>query len=201
MKVFAFTYHLSDSPESSPGKDTILFWPDSCVLPSNRPLFIPDFANDFAVVSAIAVKLSRLGKCISRKFASRYCGEWAPASLLFPAYALNSLKAGMIVSPDNYCFDNAVVIGKWSPLPADGNVVCHASFRNHDGVNVAEEVVDIPLDYIYDDISAASRHNMLKMGDILLIPVRNSGLSPHENYSLSVTSVGSVEPLLFTKFK
>lgn len=45
---------------------------DSSLLKDGKPLFIPDFTQRCTAAVELVVRISRLGKCISQKFASRY---------------------------------------------------------------------------------------------------------------------------------
>ena len=73
MKIFALEYPLSATDS---GHTPFRVWPDSCWILSRRPVFVPGFAPRFIGVPAIAVKISRLGKCVEPRFAPRYYAEW-----------------------------------------------------------------------------------------------------------------------------
>ena len=45
---------------------------DSTMLVGNKPFFIPDFAPEFVLHPALAVRIDRLGKNIAPRFAHRY---------------------------------------------------------------------------------------------------------------------------------
>jgi 2-keto-4-pentenoate hydratase/2-oxohepta-3-ene-1,7-dioic acid hydratase in catechol pathway len=49
--------------------------PDSALLRNNQPFFYPDFSKDIHYEVEIVVKLNRLGKNVSAKFAHRYYSE------------------------------------------------------------------------------------------------------------------------------
>ncbi len=46
--------------------------PDTALLRNNRPFFLPDFSNEIHYETELVIKISKLGKGIQEKFASRY---------------------------------------------------------------------------------------------------------------------------------
>ncbi|MDE6028229.1 MAG: hypothetical protein K2G23_09170, partial [Muribaculaceae bacterium] len=61
-----------------------LAYPDSAMVRSGNPIFLPDFNCSFSGIFYLAVKISRLGKSIAERFATRYYSEAAPAMAVFP---------------------------------------------------------------------------------------------------------------------
>lgn len=198
MKFIAPVSRLNNAPESL-SEGALLLWPDSCALPSGRPLFLPDFADEFKIMPAFAVRISRLGKCVASKFAHRYFTSYTPALLLFPADALESLKNGILPPPDSYCFDSSVVTGNW--IPADGlsDFKAEASFISPD--LACKNNFSLSLNVIYEAISLASLRSTLKIGDVILIPCPESVFTAEENSSISISSPTDSDPVLLTKFK
>ena len=49
--------------------------PDSSLLKNNKPFFLPDFSENIHYEVEVVIKISRLGKGISAKFAHRYYDE------------------------------------------------------------------------------------------------------------------------------
>ena len=66
----------------NPGCWTAL--PDSVGLPTDRPLYLPDFPDGAALIPMAALRICRLGKCIEARFADRYVDAVAPAIQLLP---------------------------------------------------------------------------------------------------------------------
>lgn len=48
---------------------------DSSIIQPGKPFFVPDFANRFEYETEIVVRISRVGKDISERFAHRYYDE------------------------------------------------------------------------------------------------------------------------------
>lgn len=198
MKFLAPLTHFSPKSES-PEKTGLLLWPDSCILPSGRPLFLPDFAEEFKIVPAFAVRITRLGKCVAPRFAHRYFTHYAPASLLMSSNALKKLENLILPSPDDYCFDSSVVVGNW--LPAD-NLEVFSAFTSFISPDLSsKDNFSLSINVIYEAIALASLRSTLKIGDVILIPFPESGITAQENSSLSILPSEDSSPTLYTKYK
>lgn len=79
---------------------------DSAIARNNQPWFLPDVGDNWRWQTAVAYRVSRLGKNIAAKFADRYIDA---VTLLWVSIADN-LDAG-------HCdfMDGAVVCGDWMP--------------------------------------------------------------------------------------
>jgi len=57
-------------------KDPVVFMkPDSALLKNNKPFFLPGFSENIHYEVEVVVKISKLGKSIAAKYASRYFDE------------------------------------------------------------------------------------------------------------------------------
>ena len=135
-------------------------YPDSALIPSGKPLFLPEFAPGFAAAIAPVFRVSRLGKEIRPKFAPRYYDAVSLAARVFPT---NSPIMPAIQRPDLVKgFDGAIVLGAWQPLPADGApLTVFADGKEIASLSPAEVGVD-------DIIAAVSSIMTLKMGDLVM---------------------------------
>lgn len=79
---------------------------DSAIARNNQPWFLPDVGSNWRWHTALAFRISRLGKNIASKFADRYVDAvtllWVPVA--------DNLEVG-------HCdyMDGAVVCGEWMP--------------------------------------------------------------------------------------
>jgi acylpyruvate hydrolase len=64
--------HIAELNNERPDEPVIFIKPDSSILRKNRPFFIPSFSNDLHHEVELVLKIDRLGKNISNKFAPRY---------------------------------------------------------------------------------------------------------------------------------
>lgn len=71
MKIMGLTYYH--------GEQQLLLKGDSALLVNQKPFFIPDCTGQMIAYPALALHISKLGKNISERFASRYFDAYAPA--------------------------------------------------------------------------------------------------------------------------
>ncbi|MCT4648056.1 MAG: fumarylacetoacetate hydrolase family protein [Carboxylicivirga sp.] len=70
-----YVAHAEELNNQVPDEPVIFTKPDSALLLKNKPFFIPDFAKEFHHEVELVVKINRIGKNISAKFAHRYYEE------------------------------------------------------------------------------------------------------------------------------
>lgn len=156
------------------------FLPDSALVNSGKPFFIPEFADEFEAVLVAVVRINRIGKSIGARFAERYYSEVAPGvHFVAPGLRRRLLEAGL--SPDpSYSFDRSLTVGSFLPAESflDGvpAVMTLTPAANGDG-ETSEVFIgtDKLKDAIGSMLEAVSGSNTIKMGDYL-IPVLTSPL-------------------------
>ena len=133
---------------------------DSAIVRAGMPLFLPDFATDWCVEFEPAVVISRLGKSIPARFASRYYNRIGVMGRLMP--------------PTGYCggalassFDGALCAGP--TVEAVEGAKWTVSIDGRDELTLGSDNM-----LIDETIALVSRYMMLKTGDVIL-PCR-SGL-------------------------
>lgn len=127
---------------------------DSAFGRNGQPWFVPDFGQAWHWKVMLAFRVSRLGKCISAKFAGRYVDAVAP--LFVPD--CDAPEASVLLG----CMDGGAVAGSWKELPL-GEVI------NVNGHNVALDWTEV-----CDFVALTSRHVTLKTGDILAVDIPGS---------------------------
>jgi acylpyruvate hydrolase len=79
MKIIAIGRNYIDHAKelNNPVPDTPIFFlkPDSSIIKNNKPFFLPEFSEEIHHEVEIVLKISRLGKNITSKFAHRYFNE------------------------------------------------------------------------------------------------------------------------------
>ena len=81
---------------------------DSSLLVNRKPFFIPDWSEDVRMTPCVVLRVSRMGKNIGAKFASRYYDAVAPA--------LNICAADFVAQGDavrGWAFDYSLVLGQF----------------------------------------------------------------------------------------
>ncbi len=166
------------------GNDGICWYmlPDSAIVRTDNPWFVPDFDDEFRLYPVFAVRIDRLGKSVSPKYAPRYYNE---AAICMTAYAQNLLhrlrEKGL---PWDYAvsFDKSCMIGDFMPFPViseDDTLIVEMA-----GKIIKPDLAGIK-DIIDNTISVVSRNNTIKTGDLILIPVSDEYFIPSPGYNLT----------------
>ena len=69
--------HASEMNDPIPSEPIFFLKPDSALLQKNQPFYYPDFSNNVHYELELVVKINRLGKNISERFAKNYYNEIA----------------------------------------------------------------------------------------------------------------------------
>ena len=77
MKIIAVGWNYAEHNRelnriSIPDHPVIFMKPETALLKDNKPFFLPDFSNRIEYETEIIVRISKMGKNISAKFADRY---------------------------------------------------------------------------------------------------------------------------------
>jgi acylpyruvate hydrolase len=67
--------HAQEMGWKLPTEPVVFLKPDSSLLKNNKPFFLPDFSENIHYEVEVVVKISKLGKSISAKYAPRYFDE------------------------------------------------------------------------------------------------------------------------------
>ena len=67
--------HAKELNSAIPESPLFFLKPDSALLPKKTPFFIPDFTKDLHYECEVVVKINKLGKNITKKFAHTYYNE------------------------------------------------------------------------------------------------------------------------------
>lgn len=167
---------------NSPGETDAAwcFISDSAVSNTGKPFYLPDHLGPTEACLTVALKISRLGKGIDKKFAPRYYQEIAPAiHFRLPEYKQLLMQRGLPADP-SFNFDRSLVVGDFLPFSPDFEVELWSN-----GVKISTFNLDSPGFRVDACIEAVSRLNTLKMGDLLL-PGLSEGLLIKEGDLLEV---------------
>ncbi len=166
MKIIAFR-RSAGSQVALPPEIDILH--DSAITVANRPLFLPDFASEWEGHVAPAFRISRLGKEIGRKYASRYYDAVTLALRIRPV----GFGAGN--SDIINAFDSCITLGPWQSLTSD------ESGQNPMSLDVKWQDLSVVLTpdelRIDEAIEAVSHYCTLKTGDVVM-PCTLPGVFP-----------------------
>lgn len=172
MKIICYSENdYIDSPTDD--KETkvyplVYLKPDSSVLKNSKPFFIPDFTEDIILSLKLVVKLDRLGKNISERFAHRYYNEITLGADLIAMDLNDRLKIHNMPWDLSVAFDNSAVIGTF----IEKNRIkdkCSDIMLNVDalpGVKYRLTDWDITINRAIEYLSAFFT---LKIGDIIML--------------------------------
>lgn len=170
MKIISFALNnVTEREEKNltlEDKPIFTLLPDSSLLRENRPFFIPRFSNEIQPQTHIVVRINKLGRNISAKFAHRYYEEIA-LGVDFTAQDIleNAQKNGYPWSQAKV-FDGSTVISPFISLASlDNNEVNFELYKNKELVQKGNLTnlffsIDQLIEYISQFIT-------LKIGDLI----------------------------------
>ena len=160
---------------ASPAPD-IDIHPDSALILPGRPLFMPEWGEGWEAVMHPAVRIGRLGKNISRKFAPRYYDGVTVG--LRVTLADPSGRAGVLSG-----MDSTIITGEW--LAAD--VAAQPLAVVAGGATVTVVALAREIDEV---IAGVSEYMTLKMGDVILLPPVGAPIPVSEGKRIPVSVDG-----------
>jgi 2-keto-4-pentenoate hydratase/2-oxohepta-3-ene-1,7-dioic acid hydratase in catechol pathway len=171
MKILAVGWNYLDHNKelnqgNLPKQPVIFMKPETSLLRDNKPFFLPDFSSQIDYETEIVLRISKMGKNISEKFADRYY-DAIGLGIDFTARDLqNEFKANG--TPWELCkaFDNSAPISQF--LPKEDFNLSNLNFS----LNINGETVQKgnTKDMIFSPekiISFVSRFFTLKTGDLI----------------------------------
>lgn len=162
-----YVNHIAELNNERPDEPVIFMKPDTAILPKKTPFTIPDFSNDIHHEVEILVKICKVGKYISPKFAHKYYDEIG-LGIDFTARDLQSkLKEKGLPWEKAKAFDGSAIIGDFLPK-SDFNSVENITFElQKNGETVQKGNTSHMLWKIDEIVSYVSQYFTLKKGDVL----------------------------------
>ena len=172
MKIFAiglnYDSHNKEMKRDFVSENPVVFMkPDTALLRNGNPFFIPDFSERIEYETELVVKINRLGKNISEKFAHRYYDELT-VGIDFTARDLQ-LKQKQLGLPWEIAksFDGSAPIGEFISKEEIGNID-NIDFRLDINGNTVQKGNSGDMIYSIDKIIAfVSQFFTLKIGDLI----------------------------------
>jgi 2-keto-4-pentenoate hydratase/2-oxohepta-3-ene-1,7-dioic acid hydratase in catechol pathway len=117
MKIFCvgrnYAKHAKELGNDIPDEPVIFMKPKSALLQPHTPFYYPEFTNELHYECELVIRISKNGKYIQEKFASKYY-DAVTAGIDFTARDIqNDLKAKGLPWEKAKSWDNSAVIGKW----------------------------------------------------------------------------------------
>ena len=172
MKIIAvglnYASHNLEMKRSFETSEPVIFMkPDSAILKSDKPFFIPDFSNEIHYETEVVVKISRLGKNIAERFAHRYYEELT-VGIDFTARDLQMQQKKLGLPWEiSKSFDNSAAIGEFISKK-DIADISSIDFRLDINKNTVQQGNTKDMIFSIDKIIAyVSKFFTLKIGDLI----------------------------------
>jgi 2-keto-4-pentenoate hydratase/2-oxohepta-3-ene-1,7-dioic acid hydratase in catechol pathway len=171
MKIFCvgrnYSEHAKELNNDIPDEPVIFMKPKSALLQPHTPFYYPEFTNELHYECELVLRISKNGKYIQEKFASKYY-DAVSVGIDFTARDIqNELKEKGLPWEKAKAWDNSAVVGKWIPL---------ANFKNKKDINFGlyknKELVqkgnsgDMIFDFDYI-VSYISNFFSVNIGDLI----------------------------------
>lgn len=163
MKFIAITNNFQ------PGEQVFYHLSDTAMLNQGKPFFIPDFANPCLAGIQLAVRISRLGRSISERYAHRYYDGVSVCCTFTAQNLLDMLQAKGLPWEMATGFDGAACIGKVFETN-DATEIGKMEFSMQiNGSMIQQGFVRDMRTGIDKMIAQCSEYFMLRQGDFLLL--------------------------------
>ena len=120
MKIFCvgrnYAAHAKELGNALPDEPVIFMKPKSALLQAHTPFYYPEFTNELHYECELVLRISKNGKYIQDKFASKYY-DAVTVGIDFTARDIqNELKEKGLPWEKAKAWDNSAAVGKWVPV-------------------------------------------------------------------------------------
>lgn len=173
--------HISELNNERPDEPVIFMKPDTAILPKKTPFVIPEFSNDVHHEVEVLVKICKVGKYISPKFAHKYYDEIG-LGIDFTARDLQSmLKEKGLPWEKSKAFDHSAIIGDFLPKNNYTSLE-NLNFELRKNSEIVQKGSTSMMLWNIDEIvSYVSQFFTLKKGDIIFTGTPKGVASVKEN--------------------
>ena len=159
--------HAAEMAWAIPEAPVVFLKPDSAILKNNKPFFLPGFSDNIHYEVEVVLKISKLGKGISARFAHRYYDE-VTLGIDITARDIQSRQAAAGMPWElSKCFDGAAPLGSFVPVKniADIN---NLDFRLEINGKIVQQSNTSDMIFNVDEIiEYVSQFFTLKTGDLI----------------------------------
>ena len=173
--------HISELNNERPDAPVIFMKPDTAILPKKTPFVIPEFSKDVHHEVEVLVKICKVGKYISPKFAHKYYDEIG-LGIDFTARDLQTkLKEKGLPWEKSKAFDHSAIIGDFLQKKNYSSLE-NISFELRKNSEIVQKgSTSMMLWNIDEIISHVSQFFTLKKGDIIFTGTPKGVASVKEN--------------------
>jgi acylpyruvate hydrolase len=163
-----YVAHAKELNNEIPDEPVLFMKPDSALLRNNDPFYIPTWSNDVHHEIELIVRISKVGKCIEKRFAHRYYKEIGIGIDFTARDIQNILKEKGLPWEKSKAFDHSAVLCPEFVLVdnlPDRNAIHFRLDKNGNTVQDGDSSLMIfPIDEI---IAQVSKYFTLKIGDLI----------------------------------
>lgn len=202
MKIITVLNNYDSHSESSPwqrtgGNPEWVFLPDSAMMRSGNPFFIPDLTDLFQggvshncmAFPSIALKIGRLGKSIETRFGNRYLTQGALCVNFIAVDILKQRQEAGAPWTEAMAFDRSFACSDFIPVDLSTTtkltLECRLIRNGKEEETMEWNLNDMILS-AEEMLSRISRMNTMKMGDLLIPGVPDRGIEIHTGDTLTV---------------
>jgi len=169
--------HAIEMGRPFPSEPVVFMKPDSSILKKNKPFFLPDFSSEIHYEVEVVVKISKLGKSISPKFAPRYYDEITTGIDITARDLQTRLSKSMLPWEISKGFDGAAPLGRFIPVSLAGDMG-NLDFRLEINDKIVQQSNTSDMIFgINEIVSYVSGFFTLKTGDLIFTGTP-SGVGP-----------------------
>jgi 2-keto-4-pentenoate hydratase/2-oxohepta-3-ene-1,7-dioic acid hydratase in catechol pathway len=159
--------HAMEMAWPVPDEPVVFLKPDSSILKNNKPFFLPDFSANIHYEVEVVIKISKLGKGISAKFAPRYFDEITLGIDITARDLQSRLAAAGLPWELSKCFDGAAPLGRFIPVTGLKNM-SDLDFRLEINNKVVQKSNTSDMIFGFNEIvEYVSKFFTLKTGDLI----------------------------------
>ena len=161
-----YAKHIEELANERPDNPVVFLKPDSAILPKKMPFFIPPFSNDVHYEVEVLVKINKVGKHISPKFAHKYY-DTVGLGIDFTARDVQAqCKEKGLPWEKAKAFDGSAIVGEF--FPKEDFDLENLSFQLQKNDEVVQDGNTSSMLWKIDElISYVSQYFTLKKGDII----------------------------------
>ncbi|MDB2363796.1 fumarylacetoacetate hydrolase family protein [Flavobacteriales bacterium] len=160
--------HAKEMGSEVPQEPVIFMKPDSALLRNNAPFFIPEWSDNIHYETELVVKINRLGKNISEKFAHKYYDEIGLGVDFTARDIQEKCKEKGLPWERAKAFDGSAVIGEYfinkTEFPDLTNIDFHLEINGETKQSGNTKDMLFSIDKI---IAEVSKYFTLKIGDLI----------------------------------
>ncbi|WP_299675492.1 fumarylacetoacetate hydrolase family protein [uncultured Tenacibaculum sp.] len=161
-----YAKHIEELANEKPESPVIFLKPDSAILPKNIPFFIPPFSNEIHYEVEVLVKINKVGKHISSKFAHKYY-DTVGLGIDFTARDVQAVcKEKGLPWEKAKAFDGSAIVGQF--FPKEDFDLENLSFQLQKNEEVVQDGNTSSMLWKIDELIAyVSQYFTLKKGDLI----------------------------------